>query len=91
MRTQEAKPAWQRAIEEHGLSLEIASAEEFVGDCPWCGAEKHWYVNRARGVWVCHKCGVKGNPETFLGELWPLEEEVLKAKPGMRKMKNTAR
>lgn len=34
---------------------------EFITTCPWCGKEKHFYVNKENLKFNCKKCSVRGN------------------------------
>lgn len=59
-----------------GLTLKNASdPEEFVTDCPFCGAERHMFISKTTGLYGCLVCPKKGNHYTFLGDLY---EESLK-------------
>lgn len=33
----------------------------YIADCPFCGKEKHFYVNKQTQLWDCKKCGESGN------------------------------
>ena len=56
---------------------------QYIGTCPWCGKEKHFYINKHTQLFDCKKCGVNGSIYKF-GETentvdiwWPfLLEEV---------------
>ena len=37
------------------------AGREFEATCPYCGKEKHFYLNREKGVWKCQKCDKSGN------------------------------
>lgn len=52
----------------HGVDL-TKGTPEMIGDCPFCGKEKHYFVNAMTGQYDCKSCGVKGNATTFLTEL----------------------
>ena len=63
-----------------GLTLKNASdPEEFVTDCPFCGAERHLFISRTTGLYGCLVCPKKGNHYTFLGDLY--EESLKLTKP----------
>lgn len=34
---------------------------EWNADCPFCGKEKHFYLNSKTGLWNCKRCGEFGN------------------------------
>lgn len=39
---------------------------EYIGDCPFCGKENHFYFNRESGLFICHKCSESGNWFRFM-------------------------
>lgn len=43
--------------------------EQLVGHCPFCGKEKHFYVNTKTFLWDCKVCGLAGNRNGFLEEV----------------------
>ena len=48
---------------------------QIISDCPWCGKDKHFYVNKGlnhKGLinpYDCKKCGVSGSIYTLLAKL----------------------
>ena len=44
-----------------GLRSDGSSGTELVLDCPVCGASRKLYVNEKSGLWICYRCGEKGN------------------------------
>lgn len=38
----------------------------WTGDCPFCGKEKHFFVESEEGMWDCKVCGERGNVISFL-------------------------
>lgn len=50
----------------HGVDLEPAGPDEWVGDCLACGKAGHFYVSESRGVHSCKVCGQQGNVITFM-------------------------
>ncbi len=47
---------------QHGVTFSASTAsDQAVGTCPFCGKEKHLYVNKTTGAWDCKKgCGAGG-------------------------------
>lgn len=41
-------------------------SDQYVGNCPFCSDEGHFYFDQKDGRFDCKKCGVLGNPLTFL-------------------------
>lgn len=63
-------PAKIRPYVFHGLDLSIGS-KEAIGECPFCGTAKKFYVSVETGQWSCKVCGTGtskggGNVYTFL-------------------------
>ena len=52
----------------HGLDLE-SHGEEYSCECAFCGEPK-FSVNARTGLFQCWACQAKGNPETFIEQLW---------------------
>lgn len=50
----------------HGVDLSAREGKNRMGDCPFCGKEKHFSVDPESGQWVCAVCGERGNIVTFL-------------------------
>ena len=44
-----------------GLRSDGSSGTELVLDCPICEASNKLYVNEKSGLWICYRCGEKGN------------------------------
>lgn len=34
---------------------------QYICDCPFCGKEMHFYIDKKSQLWDCKKCGVTGN------------------------------
>jgi len=52
---------------QHGVSFAGSTASgQAVGMCPFCGKEKHFYVNKVTGAWDCKRCTTGGGLLTFL-------------------------
>ena len=48
---------------------------EAIVDCPNCNEDKHLYINRANGLWMCHHCGASGKLISYLELLLPEFQE----------------
>lgn len=57
-----------------GVPLKDGTSNQAVGDCPFCGKEKKFYVNKASLLWDCKVCGESGNFGTFLMKIYSLLE-----------------
>ena len=42
---------------------------QYIGTCPWCGKEKHFYINKRTQLFDCKKCGVNGSIYKLLKQL----------------------
>jgi DNA primase len=40
---------------------QAAVGTQWNGDCPFCGKERHFFMNRFFGLWDCKSCGLQGN------------------------------
>lgn len=34
---------------------------QYISDCPFCGKENHFYINKVTQMWDCKRCGASGN------------------------------
>lgn len=50
----------------HGVALRETGGDEYVGQCPVCEADDHFYVNGDTGLYDCKRCGCSGNIITYL-------------------------
>lgn len=57
---------YPRAFSQHGVYFTGASGKEAIGCCPFCGKEKHFYVNTENHKWSCKACQKQGGFQTFL-------------------------
>lgn len=48
------------------------SRNHIISDCPFCGKENHFYINRTTQLFDCKKCGVDGNIFKLLHHLGKL-------------------
>ncbi len=51
---------------DHGVEFESQAGDEYIGGCPFCHKEVHFYVNGATGQYMCHSCNESGNVIKFL-------------------------
>lgn len=63
-----------------GLTVREELTTQYKCDCPFCGKENHFFVNRENGLWDCKAghCGLEGNHITFLQELYNVAEKQTK-------------
>lgn len=54
----------------HGINPNPSTNGQASTDCPFCGREEKFYINRVSGLFDCKVCGVKGNPIEFLRLLY---------------------
>lgn len=53
----------------------LGNRNQIIADCPWCGKEKHFYVNKGVNKkgrinpYDCKRCGVSGSIYTLLAKL----------------------
>lgn len=52
--------------ETHGVNITKEEDNKWIGDCPFCGKEKHWAAFKDDFRYSCFVCGVKGNLYTFM-------------------------
>lgn len=55
-------------------NVRLSSKNHFVSDCPICGKNKHFYINRTTHKWDCKKCGESGNIVRLLSLMGKLYE-----------------
>lgn len=46
-----------------------SGSDNWVGDCPLCGAEGKFYANKENGLFDCKVCGESGNNVSFMNAL----------------------
>jgi len=62
-------PTKLRYLEYWGVVFTKSCGEELIGDCPFEDCENgkdHFYVNKKRGKWWCHRCKSGGQRGNFL-------------------------
>lgn len=70
----------------YGVDLAWSGTGDAKGTCPFCGKERHFFVNQENGLWNCKVCNegsIKGggNIYTFLANYWELCREYTRIKP----------
>lgn len=66
-----------KGFRTHGIFFSGESGNQAIGSCPFCGKEKHLYVNKDNRLWDCKSCGEKGNFEDFLFKISEVFAEIL--------------
>lgn len=47
--------------------IELGTQEnQYVGDCPFCGKEQHFFCDKQEPLWDCKVCGRSGNQYSFM-------------------------
>lgn len=55
----------------HGVDIEwYEDRDNAIGECPFCGKDEKFGVNKETGQYQCFVCGAVGNVYTFLKWLW---------------------
>ena len=55
----------------HGVDIEWYDDEDnAIGECPFCGKDNRFGINKETGQYQCFVCGAIGNVYTFLQWLW---------------------
>lgn len=52
--------------ETHGVNITKEEPKKWIGDCPFCGKEKHWAAFKDTLQYSCFVCGRTGNLYTFM-------------------------
>lgn len=63
------EPILHEVFEFHGVDIVGNSSDQKVANCPFCGKERHLYINPETGQFDCKSCGVSGNHYSFLQKL----------------------
>ena len=43
------------------INPKLNRTNQYVCDCPFCGKESHFYIDKTTQLWDCKKCGESGN------------------------------
>lgn len=57
-----------KGFEQHGVVFFKDEESQAEGSCPFCGKEKHFFVNPKSLLWDCKVCGRSGNFPQFLAK-----------------------
>lgn len=69
--TSKDTPQFLRPFIYHGVDLRYSDeGTQGQGECPFCGKERKFSVNKENGKWDCKSCARAGNIPTFLRQLW---------------------
>jgi len=80
MITEEAAKA-VRGFVSHGVVFHDMTGDQVIGDCPFSGSAKKFYVNWRNKLWDCKVCGMKGNFESFLAQIGKENTEFYRQTP----------
>jgi len=59
-----------RIFKQHGFLFQGTSGStQAIGRCPFCGANKKFFINPEKKTWDCKICGKVGGYQKFLGQL----------------------
>jgi 5S rRNA maturation endonuclease (ribonuclease M5) len=58
-----------KAFEQHGIQNIIIKENQAIGDCIFCGSERHFYINIENNRWDCKKCSLNGGFYSFLEKI----------------------
>ncbi len=61
----------------HGVTIRTLADTQAIGDCPFCGKEKHFYINWEKLLWDCKVCSEKGNAQIFLEKINERNKKLL--------------
>jgi len=75
-------PTNLKGFEQHGVHLQQpAGDDQWIGSCPFCGKEGHFYVSSDTKLWDCKRCQRSGNFEQFLARVSGRNEALLDGTP----------
>jgi hypothetical protein len=55
-----------KIYEFFGVTFREEKDSEILADCPFCGKEKHFYINKENALFDCKRCIAEGNYTDFL-------------------------
>lgn len=58
-----------KPFKQHGVIFRSSNPTQQIGDCPFTGGEKKFYVNRKNGLWDSKTAGFAGDLTKFLDEI----------------------
>jgi len=74
-----------KGFAEHGVDFIDSKGNQSIGNCPFCGKAKHFYVNKDTMLWDCKVCGEHGNFQQFLYKISLWYAKVLRENPNRLK------
>lgn len=84
MITEEAAKA-VRGFVAHGVVFHDLAGDQVIGDCPFSGTPKKFYVNWKNKLWDSKTAGISGNFQKFLEIVAKENAEALRALPEAQK------
>jgi len=68
---------WRALLEGQGIATIRDMGENIVSHCPFCHHERHttFSLSLSKGLWICFRCGKKGNAAMLLSELFNISYE----------------
>lgn len=78
-------PKGLKAFIQHRVELDYSGTSDAVGTCPFCSGNRKFYANQESGLWDCKVCARKGNPSSFIRQLFEesnkkqIQQSVLEA------------
>jgi len=68
MAEEKKKKTYIDTFTRHGVELSDTGSN-WIGDCPFCAKEEHFFVDEKTGRWDCKYCQEEGNQVTFLTKI----------------------
>jgi hypothetical protein len=85
MITEEAAKA-VRGFVVHGVTFEDMAGDQVIGDCPFSGTPKKFYVNFKNKLWDSKTAGLSGNFQKFLEIVAKENADAFRATPEAQKV-----
>ena len=57
------------AFEQYGFIYQKQNETHFIGSCPFCSKNKHFYINKKTKKWDCKRCGKSGGHISFIKDI----------------------
>ena len=58
-----------RMFTDHGFIRQGAGGSQIYGRCPFCGKDRHFFINATTAQWDCKVCGYAGGSRSFLHDI----------------------
>lgn len=55
-----------QSYEDLGVVFTESAGDERIAQCPFCGKQKHFYVNNKTAAFDCKRCGISGGKSKFM-------------------------